>query len=233
MANHKRIHTTAAARLRQDYLRIVRDPVPYITAAPLPSNILEWHYVVRGPENTPYEGGFYHGKLVFPRDFPFKPPSIYMITPNGRFKVNTRLCLSISDFHPDTWNPAWSVSTILTGLLSFMNETAPTLGSVETSDFQKRQYAVMSGPFNLQDRIFCELFPKIAEEIREKMTCSAGMNATPDKTVTSSQSSLASENAGEAHNGLVGSTLINICVILGFAAFAYTVKCVLRAVENS
>jgi len=31
-----------------------------------------------------------------------------------------RLCLSISDFHPDTWNPAWSVSTILTGMLSFM-----------------------------------------------------------------------------------------------------------------
>lgn len=57
---------------------------------------------------------------MFPREFPFKPPSIYMITPNGRFKTNTRLCLSISDFHPDTWNPAWSVATILTGLLSFM-----------------------------------------------------------------------------------------------------------------
>lgn len=78
------------------------------------------HYVVTGPETTPYEGGHYHGKLVFPKEFPFKPPSIYMITPNGRFKTNTRLCLSISDFHPDTWNPAWSVSTILTGLLSFM-----------------------------------------------------------------------------------------------------------------
>lgn len=78
------------------------------------------HYVVCGPESTPYEGGFYHGKLVFPREFPFKPPSIYMITPNGRFKTNKKLCLSISDFHPDTWNPAWSVSTILTGLLSFM-----------------------------------------------------------------------------------------------------------------
>ena len=32
-----------------------------------------------------------------------------------RFKTDTRLCLSISDYHPDTWNPAWSVSTILTG----------------------------------------------------------------------------------------------------------------------
>lgn len=36
------------------------------------------------------KGGYYHGKLVFPREFPFKPPSIYMITPNGRFKCNTR-----------------------------------------------------------------------------------------------------------------------------------------------
>lgn len=78
------------------------------------------HYVVIGPENTPYEGGYYHGKLIFPSEFPFKPPSIYMLTPNGRFKTNKKLCLSISDFHPDTWNPAWSVSTILTGLLSFM-----------------------------------------------------------------------------------------------------------------
>lgn len=85
------------------------------------SDIINYrHYVVCGPENTPYEGGYYHGKLVFPKEFPFKPPAIYMITPNGRFKTNTRLCLSISDFHPDTWNPSWSVSTILTGLLSFM-----------------------------------------------------------------------------------------------------------------
>ena len=79
--------TSATARLKQDYIRLIKDPVPYVAASPLPSNILEWHYVVTGPEATPYEGGVYHGKLVFPRQFPFKPPSIYMITPNGRFKV--------------------------------------------------------------------------------------------------------------------------------------------------
>ena len=38
----------------------------------------------------------------------------------GRFQPDTRLCLSMSDFHPSTWNPSWSVATILTGLLSFM-----------------------------------------------------------------------------------------------------------------
>ena len=38
----KRTNTTATARLRQDYMRIKKDPVPYITAEPLSSNILEW-----------------------------------------------------------------------------------------------------------------------------------------------------------------------------------------------
>ena len=60
------------------------------------------------------------GKIIFPSDYPFKPPGLKMMTPNGRFKTDYRLCLSMSDYHPDTWNPAWSVSTILTGLLSFM-----------------------------------------------------------------------------------------------------------------
>ena len=86
---------SAVTRLRMDYMRLKKDPVPYLVAEPVPSNLLEWHYVVTGPEQSPYHGGLYHGKLVFPSEFPFKPPSIYMITPNGRFKVNTRLCLSM------------------------------------------------------------------------------------------------------------------------------------------
>lgn len=91
----------AVLRLQQDYINLNRDPVPYIRAEPLPWNILEWHYVITGPENSPYYGGMYHGSLVFTQQYPFKPPSIYMRTPNGRFQTNRRLCLSISDYHPD------------------------------------------------------------------------------------------------------------------------------------
>lgn len=36
----------------------VQDPVPYIEASPLHSNILEWHYVIRGAPSTPYEGSY-------------------------------------------------------------------------------------------------------------------------------------------------------------------------------
>ena len=34
---------TSTKRLRQDYLRLQRDPVPYVEASPLASNILEWY----------------------------------------------------------------------------------------------------------------------------------------------------------------------------------------------
>lgn len=33
---------SASSRLRHDYIRIKKDPVPYVVAEPLPSNILEW-----------------------------------------------------------------------------------------------------------------------------------------------------------------------------------------------
>lgn len=87
MTNQK---STATARLKQDYIRLKKDPVPYIEAEPLSSNILEWHYVIRGPEDSLYKDGYYHGALMFTKEFPFKPPSIYMFTPNGRFKTNKR-----------------------------------------------------------------------------------------------------------------------------------------------
>jgi len=84
------------------------------------------HYVLAGPPDTPYDGGYYHGKLLFPAEYPFKPPSIYMITPSGRFVCDTRLCLSMSDYHPESWNPSWSTSTLLVGLLSFMASCNPS-----------------------------------------------------------------------------------------------------------
>lgn len=219
--------SSAVARLRQDYIRIKKDPVPYIVAEPLPSNLLEWHYVVRGPEDSLYKGGLYHGKLVFPSEFPFKPPSIYMITPNGRFKTDTRLCLSISDYHPDTWNPAWSVATILTGLLSFMLERSPTLGSIETSDWDKRQFASKSLEFNLNSRVFCELFPDMAGECREELK---RRKEAAEAGTTSAHDPLAEDRAAldrsqAANNGVFA----NFVVIGGFAAFAFVVRYVLQS----
>eukprot|EP01031_Cornospumella_fuschlensis_P030284 gene30284-36593_t len=151
------------ARLRKEYRDLQKRPVENIRAAPRETNLLEWHYVLEGPKGSAYEGGFYHGVVTFPKDYPYKPPSLQMFTPNGRFKPHTRLCLSMSDFHPETWNPLWSVGTVLLGLFSFMQEETPTFGSISASESQRRQLAADSLAYNTQSKVFCELFPDLVE----------------------------------------------------------------------
>jgi len=138
----------ANKRLTREYQNIQKNPPPYIIAHPSESNILEWHYILTGPPKTPYEHGQYWGTLIFPPEYPFAPPAIRMHTPSGRFQPSTRLCLSISDFHPKSFNPAWEVSTILIGLMSFMNSEEMTTGSVSASDAERRLFAARSRWWN-------------------------------------------------------------------------------------
>ncbi|KAI0601172.1 UBC-like protein [Biscogniauxia sp. FL1348] len=138
----------ASKRLAREFKAISENPPPYITAHPSDSNILEWHYIITGPEDTPYHGGQYWGTLVFPPNYPFAPPAIRMHTPSGRFQPSTRLCLSISDFHPRSFNPAWEVSTILIGLLSFMTSEEMTTGSVSATAQERKLFAARTRWWN-------------------------------------------------------------------------------------
>jgi len=161
--------SVCVTRLQKELKALIKDPLPNIIAKPLPTNILEWHYVIFPPDDSVYAGGVYHGKVKFPPEYPHKPPGIYMNTPSGRFACNRRLCLSMSDYHPETWNPLWSISSILNGLLSFMLDTSPTLGSVDSSDADKRNLAARSMENNVKDPVFRELFPRLVKNYREKL----------------------------------------------------------------
>lgn len=121
----------------------------------------EWHLLMEGCPDTPYEGGWYVAKLKFPAEYPFKPPSIFMCTPSGRFATGTRLCLSMSDFHPESWNPGWSVATVAKGLLSFMCEEAVTTGAVVTTRAEKEKLAKDSVAWNMKHGGFAKMFPEL------------------------------------------------------------------------
>lgn len=96
------MYSGAVLRLRKEFKDLKASPESGLLAAPLETNVLEWHFILFGCNDTPYQGGIYHGKLVFPASFPMSPPSIYMITESGRFVMNKRICTSMSDFHPET-----------------------------------------------------------------------------------------------------------------------------------
>ncbi|KDR70980.1 hypothetical protein GALMADRAFT_144442 [Galerina marginata CBS 339.88] len=150
----------AQKRLSKEYVAMQKEPPPFVWAAPDEKNILTWNFLIRGPADSPFAGGEYHGVLLFPSEYPFKPPGIKMFTPSGRFQPDRKICFSMSDFHPGSWNPAWSVATILTGLLSFMLSDEMTTGSVTSSDSHKRAFAARSHGWNITQQRFKDAFPE-------------------------------------------------------------------------
>jgi ubiquitin-conjugating enzyme E2 J2 len=146
----------ATNRLRKELIKLKNDPTPGIIAEPNEKDILIWHFAVRGPPDTPYEGGIYVGKIKFPSEYPFKAPSVIMITPSGRFQCNAKICMSMTDFHPESWNPLWSVGSILQGLQSFMASDELTTGGIVASEAERRKLASESISYN--NRMFPQLW---------------------------------------------------------------------------
>ncbi|KAJ8607076.1 hypothetical protein CTAYLR_009903 [Chrysophaeum taylorii] len=142
---------------------IEKDRPEFIWASHKESNILVWSFLVAPPDDTVYRGGWYWGRLKFPSEYPMMPPSITVVTPSGRFATNTKICLSISDFHPESWNPALQVSTILKGVLSFMLGDELTTGAVEASDAERRRLAGESVAWNKRHPEFSAYFPNFDE----------------------------------------------------------------------
>lgn len=94
-----------------------------------------------------------------------------MITPSGRFQTNARLCLSFSDFHPQSWNPSWMVSTIITGLISFMTSEEMTTGGLNAPACERRRLASVSREWNTYSNPrFKEEFPEIYAKNLEFLT---------------------------------------------------------------
>jgi len=141
---------------------------------PDPEDIYKWWYVIWNLDMKPYKGGFYMGYISCPDDYPAHAPKINLITPNGRFRTNDLqdgICLSISHYHPESWNPAWKVNQIVIGLQTFWQGGEYTYGSVERHDYgrdipiEERSlgFAIASRKQVLEHPKFKEIFEPYAE----------------------------------------------------------------------
>ncbi|KAG1625123.1 hypothetical protein G6F45_009434 [Rhizopus arrhizus] len=106
-------------RIMQEAKELSEENAYEYCAQPLEDNLFEWHFTIRGPEDTEFAEGRYHGRILLPSEYPFKPPEIMFLTPNGRFELHKKICLSVTDFHPEFWQPAWGIRTILLAVIAF------------------------------------------------------------------------------------------------------------------
>ncbi|ELW59130.1 Ubiquitin-conjugating enzyme E2 J1 [Tupaia chinensis] len=70
---------SAVKRLMKEAAEL-KDPTDHYHAQPLEDNLFEWHFTVRGPPDSDFDGGVYHGRIVLPPEYPMKPPSIILLT---------------------------------------------------------------------------------------------------------------------------------------------------------
>jgi len=138
-------NSAALKRILREARELGENPSDEFCAAPLDDNVFEWHFTFRGPKGTPFEGGLYHGRITLPPEYPFRPPSIFLLTPSGRFEVNKKICLSVSSHHPESWQPAWGIRTIIIALMAFFPSKAEgALAGLDYSDSERQQLAERS-----------------------------------------------------------------------------------------
>ncbi|EKM82968.1 hypothetical protein AGABI1DRAFT_111494 [Agaricus bisporus var. burnettii JB137-S8] len=140
-------NNSAVKRIMQEARELANDPSTDYSAAPLEDDIFEWHCTLRGSPGTEFEGGLYHFRILLPAEYPFRPPSIMMLTPNGRFELNTKICISFTNYHEELWQPAWGVRTAIIGLQGFFplkGEAAVGVGSIEYPASERRRLAGLS-----------------------------------------------------------------------------------------
>lgn len=172
--------------------RELAEPTEEYFAHPLEDNLFEWHFTVRGPPSTEFEGGFYHGRILLPSQYPMQPPNIILLTvidlntvkfvrlcfvnlqPNGRFEVNKKICLSISGHHPESWQPSWSIRTALLALIAFM--PTPAAGTIGSLDYTPEERQILA---KKSENWECEICGKIADTLSSQSKSS--LNITQEE----------------------------------------------------
>ncbi|KAI9484619.1 SUMO-conjugating enzyme ubc9 [Zychaea mexicana] len=95
----------------------------------LPDNtldLMQWTCGIPGKENTPWEHGVYKITMIFPEEYPSKPPKCKFTPPLFHPNVypSGTVCLSILN-EDEGWKPAITLRQILLGIQDLLNDPNP------------------------------------------------------------------------------------------------------------
>eukprot|EP00668_Euglena_longa_P042504 GGOE01056269.1.p1 GENE.GGOE01056269.1~~GGOE01056269.1.p1 ORF type:complete len:266 (-),score=43.02 GGOE01056269.1:200-997(-) len=126
--------SSCVTHLRRQFKALTEKQVAGFSVELINDNLAHWRVWIRGPKDTPYEGGCFRARLEFPPEFPFQPPVMTFesmvwhpnVYPDGR------VCISI--LHPpgedkygyetaeERWSPIQSVESVLISVISMISD---------------------------------------------------------------------------------------------------------------
>jgi ubiquitin-protein ligase len=97
-----------------------------------------------------YSGGEYIIRVKLPDNYPYSPPVVSCLTPNGRFDAETNICLSITHYHAETWSPLITIEKLLMSVVSvFYDHNITGVGSLNNKTSEhKKHLAKRSAEYN-------------------------------------------------------------------------------------
>jgi len=120
----------ALKRINKELQDLGRDPPSSCSAGPIDdkggggNNLFNWQATIMGPSDSPYAGGVFFLNIVFPTDYPFKPPKVNFTTRIYHPNINSNgsICL---DILRDQWSPALTISKVLLSICSMLTDPNP------------------------------------------------------------------------------------------------------------
>lgn len=112
--------------IKKQYECFNKDPPSNITVGVLSEeNFFSWHAAIIGPPNSPYEGGVFFISILFPNDYPFKPPKCTCITKIYHPNINSYGTISTDILRPEYWSVMYTITNVLVTIYSILKEPDP------------------------------------------------------------------------------------------------------------
>ena len=114
----------SSSRIQRELAELNKDPPANCSAGPVSDDLYNWQATIMGPKDSPYEGGVFFLSLVFPSEYPFKPPKVHFTTKiyHCNISANGSICL---DILRDQWSPALTVNKLLLSISSLLTDPNP------------------------------------------------------------------------------------------------------------
>ena len=186
-------------RIQKEFQNMINDPSDDFYANPIKDDMFCWHFTIRGPPDTEFEGGLYHGIIKLPMSYPNRPPSIMFLTPNGRFDVNMDVCLSMTRYHKEEWQAAWTIRSMLEAIIAFfpVKEDHDAIGALDSSIESRKHFAKLSIKYRCDT---CGPIAKLLKPIDKMINGDKNNNEINNDNKNNNNSNLENKNINNNKN---------------------------------
>eukprot|EP00245_Coleochaete_scutata_P008565 TRINITY_DN264_c0_g1_i1.p1 TRINITY_DN264_c0_g1~~TRINITY_DN264_c0_g1_i1.p1 ORF type:complete len:193 (+),score=42.58 TRINITY_DN264_c0_g1_i1:84-662(+) len=144
-------------RVQKELVEIERDTSSGVSVQLVGNDLSRMKGMVKGPTDTPYEGGSFLVDIRLPDGYPFMPPKMVFLTKVWHPNVSSQNGAICLDILKDQWSPALTLKTALLSLQALLSAPEPS----DPQDAQvAQQYLNDYNAFATTAKLWTEQFAK-------------------------------------------------------------------------